>query len=101
MTSQTKQYIELTDVLAAHLQCKACKAALSVPIESRRLPETCPNCNEQWANARSERKVAETFQTFVAAYQSLRHMLHGENPASVGFTLALEIRPESKGEKSN
>jgi len=49
MTSDTLTFIEVSDILALHFECKSCKATVSRPIaELLRLPPSCGNCNADW-----------------------------------------------------
>lgn len=93
MTSQTKNYIELADVLAIRCECKHCGATLSLPllreIRTDRL-HNCPNCNEPWSQSgygRSLRNIDAEIAQFVTAFQSLSQSLEQPN----GFLLLLEV----------
>jgi hypothetical protein len=49
MTSQTKQFIELADILAFRLECKHCGSSLLVSLKKvGTLPLACVNCNSDW-----------------------------------------------------
>ena len=50
MTSQTKHYIEASDILSVRCDCKECGASLSLPLTVN-LAESlfkCPNCKKPW-----------------------------------------------------
>ena len=101
MTSQTKRFIELSDVLALHFECKRCKATLTVPIlreELRTALKSCPNCREDWAVINGS-SYALMFEQFVEQLNKIRNVLNGRPPevpaAPVGFSFSLEIKEEA------
>jgi hypothetical protein len=97
MTSQTKHYIDLTDVLGTLLACKACPASVTLPIDSQSLPRVCPNCGSQWVDPYSARKPDQIFAEFIRAFKTLQRSKYGDNPAPTGFDLTLEIKSDPKG----
>jgi hypothetical protein len=51
MTRQTKQFIEVADILAFRLECKHCGTSLLVSLKKvGSLPLACANCNSDWFN---------------------------------------------------
>lgn len=70
MTSQTKRYIELADILTLKLSCKGCGSSLEIPIsrdisgraDSQKL-SYCPICQKPWANL-----GGATFQPLFAGF---------------------------------
>lgn len=105
MTSQTKKFIELSDILALHFECKNndCKATLTLSA-SQDLRDgtlyTCPVCEKSWAVVNGG-GCELTIKEFLRAYQKLQKTLgneHGSFPA--GFLLRLEILEEAESESS-
>src|SRR2546425_1101954 len=50
MTSQTKHFIELSDVVALRCECKECHASLllQLPAQLSNTIQKCPNCYRPW-----------------------------------------------------
>ena len=101
MTSQTKKFIELSDVLALHFECKSpdCKATLTISSLQNLKDGTlyaCPVCKQSWAVVNGG-GCELTIKDFLAAFQKLRHTLSGE-PGSfpAGFVLRLELKEEAE-----
>jgi|SRR5579872_1749796 len=96
MTSQTKKFIELSDIIALRLECKnqECKATLITSARDFRKGtlNACPVCKEPWAivnGGSCELAVSD----FMQAFHKLESMLCAGNfPA--GFSLMLEIKEE-------
>jgi uncharacterized paraquat-inducible protein A len=64
MTSQTKHYIEMADLLSLRCDCKDCGASLSLPLakEIGNALSQCPRCKSTWAGQSSEHlSVINTF----------------------------------------
>jgi hypothetical protein len=51
MTTQTQQFIELSDVIALRCECRHCKAVLLIPIpgDINGALLKCPKCKHEWA----------------------------------------------------
>jgi hypothetical protein len=101
MTSKTRHYVDLTDVLSSLIECLECGATVTIPIASTKLPAICPNCTHTWIDQYSPRKVGEHYASFIDAYARLQRVLNGQNPPPVGFRLSLEVKHSPKDEKSN
>ncbi len=94
MTSETKRFIELSDLLSLRLECKHCHSELLLSSlrslgtkEEQGKLNRCPVCSRDWAlvnGSTCELTIAE----FLKALNSLRDAL-GSFPA--GFKLTLEI----------
>lgn len=96
MTTQTKVFIELSDILTLKFTCDDCGCTLSIPVtrdlskteESRKL-DTCPMCRTQWVshgNASYQPLIAG----FLGGLNNLRNTL---DSTKLGFTVALELAP--------
>jgi hypothetical protein len=90
MTSQTKHYIEIKDLLALRCDCE-CGASLSLALkeESARSIEACPSCGKVWAHGMSQKEIG----LFLRQIEHMR-ILAG----TMGFNLLLEVSaPVSSG----
>lgn len=101
MTSQTKRYIELSDVLALRFTCKGCGSALDIPIskplngrEDKEKLNTCPVCLQRWA-LRNEGNYHPAIAGFTTALKTLSDVL---NMGEVGFSLTIEVKDEKPKE---
>jgi hypothetical protein len=103
MTSQTKTFIELSDILGLRLQCKACGCALLLNTEvdggaienvlsaNNTVLAKCPTCGEIWAqNSRQSAAWDSDIKDFVRKIRDLRKI----EPA-FGCVFSLEIRDMS------
>lgn len=102
MTIQTKRFIELTDILALRFTCKHCGATLSLSITDDKLMReqptmflgNCPGCQRPWTNfggSTNEQLITRV----TAALNRLREALAGNPPMPFGFSLGVEITPET------
>jgi len=94
MTSQTKHYIELVDILALRFECADCKTSVSFlmseSIDLRKLG-VCPNCGQWWANIPLESTIAPDIQSFIESAKRLMRILGPDSEFSKRFSLTLEI----------
>ncbi len=102
MTSQSKRFIELTDILALNFVCKDCGAAISVsPKEYLRRKRNgtisdCPICGHSWAQVNNA-SCELTVEQFVQALEKLAFTLGTQDGAfPAGFSLILEISADPK-----
>jgi len=65
MTQETRNIIELKDVIAAEFECKGCHSRITVPLDKYNgNPSQCPTCEKQWLlpiNGHADQKVRELF----------------------------------------
>jgi transposase-like protein len=93
MTSQSKTFIELSDISALHFECKNpdCKATLTVST-SQVLREkklyNCPACEQSWGLVNGSSCVF-TIKEFLVVLKKLQDELHSF-PA--GFALNVEVK---------
>jgi hypothetical protein len=94
MTSQTKKFIELSDIVGLRFECKnkECRAILTLPLldySNLNHPlQKCPNCGTGWA-------VLGTagFESYIEKFvESTKRM--AEQP--FGFSFMLELKEETK-----
>ena len=96
MTSQTKRYIELPDILALHFMCSHCGANLSVWMMNEiRLDalHQCPNCREPWTYLQGGATLDALLKRFVETFNAMVKNLEGNH--FPGFKLSLELRDDS------
>lgn len=97
MTSQTKKYIEFSDILSLCCECKHgnCSTSLSVPLEgvSGKELRYCPKCAESWVDLGG----SSFEQLFTELATKIRRIK--ESQAHLGCAITLEIRDEQSGEK--
>jgi hypothetical protein len=101
MTSQTKKFIELPDLLNLRFQCKHCQSELLISSshdlaarkERGRLNE-CPVCLQPWASVNGS-SCEMTIAEFLDSLNKLRSTLGTQDGAfPAGFTLTIEIKDE-------
>lgn len=95
MTTQTKKFIEPSDILSLRLECAKCHATLLLPIsgeiEVKRL-YVCPNCERPWVRLPSGATAELAIADCVTHIKTLTGMLSGGQYN--GFSLSLEIKEE-------
>jgi hypothetical protein len=94
MTSQTKHYIDVSDILALRFECAKCKTSISFLVgesmDVRKLG-ACPNCGEWWANIPLESTIAPDIRDFIESAKRLMRTLGPDSEFSKRFSLTLEI----------
>jgi hypothetical protein len=98
MTSQTKHYIDLSDVMAVRCECKGCGAVLSLSlskgIDARKL-QRCPNCFDEWAES-SGSTIQVAIQQAMDSFLVLQRAMESRK----GFSMTLEVKPDSVRDKT-
>ena len=99
MTSQTKKFIELSDILSLRFGCKHCSSELLISSlrdiekkEEQGKLNDCPVCRREWASVGGS-SCELTIARFLTALNKLRSELH---TFPVGFSLMLEITNEKE-----
>ena|ERR1700683_4369482 len=93
MVSQTKKFIELSDIIAFRFECSACGAYATMPFgDFRRVPRACVNCGVEW-EAPHAQYVHETFQRLGEAMRNAQHMAADRK---ILFTLEIKGEPEKE-----
>jgi|SRR5271156_3298054 len=99
MTSQTKKFMELSDILSLRFECKHCGSELLISSlrdidkkEEQGKLNDCPVCRREWArvNGSSSESVIAKFLT---ALNKLRSEL---DTFPFGFSLTLELTNEKE-----
>jgi hypothetical protein len=97
MTSQTKSFIEISDVLGLRFECRKCGVSLTLPIgeatshRKEHLLKECPNCGIHWAllpESKGDHQPA--FNSVLDTLDTLRKMA----AAPIGCVFMIEIKPE-------
>jgi len=97
MTSQTKKFIELTDMLSLRFECKHCNSELLISslrdLELGTL-NNCPVCGRPWASINGS-TCEPTIAEFLTALNKLRVTVgRHENVFPAGFNLTIEIKDD-------
>jgi hypothetical protein len=103
MTTQTKTFIELSDIIGLKLECKNCGCALSVGEEkegktvvdgllqmNNKTLMNCPTCGAVWMQTLDPNRLADT-----ALKELIRKLFDFRKiEPSYGCSIALELKPE-------
>jgi hypothetical protein len=94
MTTQTKRFIELQDVLGLRFECKECHASLSLPLtkdlNASRL-RTCPHCNNPWLSMMAGPTGGSTVEGDVTALVDAIKRLDSRFDGSSGFPVGCSL----------
>jgi hypothetical protein len=89
MTSQTKRFIETSDILGMRFEC-SCGTSVIIPIASyQSMPTVCATCDVQFSDY-SDRSVQEAFAGVVSALRRAQNTADRRK-----FKFALEITPST------
>src|ERR1700676_3287049 len=100
MTKQTKHFIEISDIVGVHFECRNCHATVSlersgeIRVTSLRI---CPNCQEPWALSPQGSSIELAIKEFIDRVKEFEAVLQrrDEFMNGRGFALSLEIKPEA------
>jgi len=97
MTSQTKRFIEISDVKAVQMKCADCGAILALPIEreinvSRLF--VCPHCQRPWVKLPQGATAELAIKECMSALQQMATILSSKQ--FDGFSLTLEIATDEE-----
>jgi hypothetical protein len=71
MTTQTKNFIELSDIIALRIDCKKCKTISVFPFEEfRDIPQSCPNCEQEFIGF-NDNVTKHTIRDFMKAIRAV------------------------------
>jgi hypothetical protein len=96
MTSQTRHYIDLEDLLGLHLGCKDCSTSIDLEIAKvAQLPQNCPNCGRRWmAPNQGDMRASTPFYAlisgFLAEFTALKNAMDSKI-VSPPFHISLEV----------
>jgi uncharacterized paraquat-inducible protein A len=100
VTSQSKTYIELRDIIAIRFECKKCQASISMPVSiNMNFAHACPNCGAAWTSV-MQASIQKELKSCVDAIAGMALSLKNWEQVmaaggSKGFTLSLEISEEA------
>ncbi|MGA2371143.1 MAG: hypothetical protein ABSG11_10785 [Candidatus Korobacteraceae bacterium] len=100
MTSQTKHYIELSDILALRFECKNCKTSvtfgMSQNFDLKKLSD-CPGCKKTWVYDGYDISIQAEIEEVINSIKRLSGILGPEGKFQTELRLFLEIAqsPES------
>ena len=87
MTTQTKYFMELSDVLAFRFECPKCHCSTIIPIKDfNTVPKTCPNgCGREWEQLHTH-GVTEAFNEWIAVIRLIQ-----DRTSQLGLLFSVEI----------
>jgi len=92
MTSQTKVFVEPSDITALRFECTRCGAtlslALSYEIDVKKL-RACPNCDKPWTMLREGNTIELAIKEVIDSVRKLTAALNG---FPLGCSLRLEVK---------
>lgn len=96
MTTQTKKFIELVDILALRCECRQgkCRTSLAIPLAdvSGREFRICPSCKEPWAQF-----LESSYEPLITEFlEKLQRLKEARLGCSLTFEVKEEERPLSK-----
>jgi hypothetical protein len=104
MTSQTKKFIELSDISGLRLECKQCGCSLLIEIEreegtienllakNNNVLASCPTCGAEWAEFQRGTVMYDSeIKDFFRQLRDLRKLT-----SKFGCALTLEIKQEEE-----
>jgi hypothetical protein len=97
MTSQTKKFIEISDIVGLRFDCKnpECGASLSLPLNQgvnrTDTVQRCPHCGKSWTMLSDA--------DYAVQFKRLLDMLRTLSDAPIGCRFSFEIKPEPREEK--
>ncbi len=95
MTSQTKQFIEVSDLLGVRLECKYCGGSLLISLRKTvTLPLTCVNCNSDWFDD-PDSLARGAIGNFVGVVKKLGSLLEKQ-----GVKFSIEVTPPEKSSET-
>lgn len=86
MTSQTKKFIEVSDILAFRFQCNQCSSMVVTPLKGYSdMPGACSNCGHEFTNLQN-REVQQLFKNLITTLDRVQQAAKLK-----GFSFSLEI----------
>jgi hypothetical protein len=109
MTTQTKTFIELSDIIGLRLECKSCGCSLALgSAKGREIVDSmlsmnnktlmnCPTCNAVWMQTLNPNSLADTaLKELVRKLCDFKKIEH-----NYGCAVSLEIKPEDSEESED
>jgi hypothetical protein len=102
VTTQTKKFVDLADLLGFRLKCRTCYTELTVSLEeyakkrsSAGFLTTCPICRTGWTMVDGG-PSEPTFNALVESLQNVSALFPKTAPFPTGFLLSIELKDEPK-----
>lgn len=95
MTSEVKNFIELSDILKMRFECKGCKAALELALDEVKQGSIrqCPHCRAGWAAFQGADQGWNDHEgLFTGLAQGIQKAEGFSRGGVIGFSLKLEIK---------
>jgi hypothetical protein len=97
MTSETKHFVELSDIVALRLKCRHCQAGLHVTLNELPQPgvlSTCPNCRRPWATVSRNQLASHDYEREIVGFMDviLETKKITAEQFGMGFSLTLEVK---------
>lgn len=95
MTSEVKNYIELSDIIRFRFECRGCKAIIELRLDDvkKGILGQCPMCREGWTSFHGADNVWHDHeQLFIGLAQGIKKAHELSTDGIIGFLLKLEIK---------
>jgi hypothetical protein len=91
MTSQTKKFIEIPDIIAFRFECSECHAYATIPSEDfRKVPRSCVNCGAEW-EVHHAQYVHDAFEKLA---ETMRAALRVADSRKIIFSFEIKEEPK-------
>ena len=90
MTSQTKKFIEIADLIAFRFECKCGSIVVTTIAGYKEMPVTCSNCGHQFA-ALENYSTQQVFKNMITALQKAQQTAEARE-----FKFAFEIEEDAE-----
>src|SRR5690242_17867559 len=102
MTTYTKRFIELSDVIGMRFKCRHCGAVMELPVKQFEdaVLDSCPNCKEDWAliRTKSPGNPINLKADFIRICNAIMGAEKAAKSEQIGFSFLLEVKDnEPKG----
>lgn len=75
MTSQTKKFVELSDIIGLRIECGHCGSTVITPVLSfENTPQRCSNCGTPFVGLDSPRAVADSLGSLISAFKTVQRI---------------------------
>lgn len=94
MTSQTRHYIELSDILALRFECRNCKTSVTFSLGQNfdlKKVSDCPSCKNTWVSDGYETSIQHEIEAVIKSISRLSGILGPEGKFKTELCVLLEI----------
>jgi hypothetical protein len=95
VTTRTRHYIDLEDLLGLRFECEKCKTSIDVSLgQVNAIPQRCPICDRHWMSPNrgdmNGDQIHSLITSFLADFKSLRNAANNEtSPRDFGISLEI------------